>query len=227
MGSKTPVKAREAGAACEGTQAATAFNARPHSVSHHPNSLQYSIPGTFEESELALDRQLKDTMERMLEKTLRARKGNKNEVSREINLSEHPYYARETSEHPSRYRVCSLQELRGIILDDNEGPLWYNFLSKAIAYDGTVCENRASLRGLCEEPVETKKLVEQYKQINDRFAAENNEYERRINLVQKELSHKTWELGRALEAIDSQNWPPQRLYPTKLLTGEDVDVYSH
>lgn len=75
----------------------------------------------------------------ILEKTPRTGKGKK-EVSREIDLSEHLRYERETSDHPSPYRARNLEELRSIILDDKEGPRRYEFLSKAIAYDKILYE---------------------------------------------------------------------------------------
>lgn len=200
MSSKPPLAARKAGIFREDTEAASTSTNRSLSSSRHSARSQNSIPRTFEGPKLSLDEQIRNTMEEILEKAARAGKGNEKGVSHEINLSEHPYYEQETSKHPSRYRVRSLAEFRSIILDDNEGPRWYEFLSKAISHGRTIHEKRFSLQKAHEELLEAKKQVKQFKQINDLFAAEKDEDERQIYLVREELSHKEIELERALEA---------------------------
>ena len=73
---------------------------------------QDNLPESFEDSEPEL------------EKTPMIRKEKEEEVPREIQ-SEHLYYKRGSSVHPSdpsRYRVRSLEELRNIILDSEKIP---------------------------------------------------------------------------------------------------------
>ena len=196
MSSKTPLTARKAGAPREDAQAGPAFNTRARSMSRH-SARSDSMPGTFEDSELIPGEQMGDETECTLEKTPKAGSGNEKEGAREIDISEHPYYERETRKHPARYKIRNLEDFRNAVLDENEGPRWYEFLSRAIPYDKTLYEKSF---GLHEKLIKTKKHLEQYKQINDRFADEKDEDERQILLVQEELSHKEIELEEALQA---------------------------
>ena len=104
---------------------------------------------------------------------------------RKIDISEHLYYERETRKHPARYKIRNLEDFRNAVLDENEGPRWYEFLSRAILYDKTMYEKSFAFH---EKLITTKKHLEQYKQINDHFADEKDEDQ--ILLAQEELSHK-------------------------------------
>lgn len=95
---------------------------------------------------------------------------------------------------------CSLEELQTIILDENQGPRWYRFLSQAIAYDRTLYEKNLSFRETQDKFLEAKMQPKQYKQINDRFAAKKDENEHQMCLVQEELLRKKIELERGIEA---------------------------
>ena len=101
------------------------------------------------------------------------------------------------SETSRTYKIRNLEDFRNAVLDKNEGPRWYEFLSRAIPYDKTLYEKSFALH---EKLIKTMKHLEQYKQINDRFADEKDEDERQILLAQEELSHKEIELEEALRA---------------------------
>ena len=55
-----------------------------------------------------------------------------------VDLKMHPYHR--SLRLPTTYRVTSLQELKDVINDDDEGPHWLKFLSQAITYDDATYE---------------------------------------------------------------------------------------
>lgn len=71
------------------------------------------------------------------EDTLQPRSKGKKKVAgferHTIDLTMHPYH--KSLSLPTTYQITSLQELRNIINNNNEGPRWLKFIAQAVAYD--------------------------------------------------------------------------------------------
>lgn len=83
----------------------------------------------------------------------------------------------------NRYHLKSLDGLRDTILDNNDGPRWYEFLSRSITYG--VLYNRCAI--LHEE---NKQLLRQYERTNARLAVEKDGEEQRAIRIEKDLEHE-------------------------------------
>ena len=152
------------------------------------------MPGTFEDSELLQNEQMRETTEGTWEKTSRAGRGKEKEIFQTIDVSNHPYYEQDAAEHPSLVVAHNLKELQSILRDEKEGPRWYDFLARALEYDKTLFEKYISMQNDQEKLAEAKKINRRYKQVNERLIAEKDDAEREALLAQEELSHRDIEL---------------------------------
>ena len=146
------------------------------------------MPGTFEDSELLQNEQMRETTEGTWEKTSRAGRGKEKEIFQTIDVSNHPYYEQDAAEHPSLVVAHNLKELQSILRDEKEGPRWYDFLARALEYDKTLFEKYISMQNDQEKLAEAKKINRRYKQVNERLIAEKDDAEREALLAQEELS---------------------------------------
>ena len=194
MSSKTPMTARKAVATPAEAQTGPAFNTRARSVSHHSSRSDSSMPGTFEDSELPQNEQIKETTEGTWEKTPRAGREKEKRFFQKIDVSDHPYYEKDAAEHPSHVAAHSLKELQSILRDEKEGPRWYDFLARALEYDKTLFNKYISLQGDLEKLGEANKINRRYKQVHECLITEKDDAEREALLAQEELSHRDIEL---------------------------------
>ena len=122
MSSKTPMTARKAVAPPAESQTGLAFNTRARSVSRHSSRLDSSMPGTFEDSELPQNEQIKETTEGTWEKNPRAGREKEKKFFQNIDVSNHPYYEKDAAEHPSHVAPHNLKKLQSILQDEKEAP---------------------------------------------------------------------------------------------------------
>ena len=202
MSSKPPMTARKGGAPRGDNNTGPAFKTRSRSLSRHSVRSSNSLPGAFEDPELSSDKRTMPTIEAAPNDNPRTGLGKDRELSREINISEHPYYEKGAMVQPMRYRVRKFEEFRDVISDDREGPPWYEFISKAIEYDKTLYEKYLSLRDADEKLIAEKRINRRYKQQAECFVTEIEEGEHQLLLAQEELSHKEIDLEQALSAKD-------------------------
>ena len=145
------------------------------------------MPGTFEDSELLQNEQIKETTEGTWEKTPRAGREKEKKLFQKIDVSDHPYYEKEAADHLSHVAAHNLKELQSILRDEKEGPRWYDFLARALEYDKTLFNKYISLQGDLEKLGEVKKSNRRYKQVHERLITEKDDAEREALLAQEEL----------------------------------------
>ena len=178
MNSKTPMTARKAAASSAEAQTGPAFNTRARSVSRHSSRSDSSMPGTFEDSELSQNKQIKETTEGTWEKTPRAGREKEKEFFQKIDVSDHPYYKKDAAEHPSHVAAHNLKELQSILRDEKEGPRWYDFLARALEYDKTLFNNTSPCRATWRclpRPKRSTEVTNNYMNVSSRKKTMPNE----------------------------------------------------
>lgn len=169
------------------TDAGPAFNTRLQSRSMTRDPV---LPGAFEAT---TDEQQSESRPKAAHKSAT---GKSKTLAREIDFSEHPFYDGEQNAGWKRYYIKSLDELKDLTIDSNEGPCWYKFLSKLNSYD-TLLYNKAF--SFLDKNKDSKKKLRQYERTNARLAAEKDEEEQQAIRAKEDLEHERLEVAKLRE----------------------------